>query len=419
MNPSRPTLLYPSTDEPLSSSARSRRILCLDGDCTMVAMARRQDPGLRKEAGSRPLILVRSMGGMERVTAACPLARRQGVYPGIRLSVAISKLHAPRILPDAYPEAASVFLGILADLTGHAPKVEQEGLDRFFLDLTGCERLCGGDIAHWTGRLCQWLRRRWGISLSAGMATNKTVARLAMRAAKWGHLCEVRPGWEEGFMAGVPVYRLPGVGKVLRKRLEEFGIRKAGQLVHLGEDSCRQVLGPSGQSLWRVAAGHCDEPVEPTALHHWYAVECTLPNPDAHPERIDRTVCRLAEELTSILRKARLATSRWEMILSYSDGESASGPVTLDRPSLLDPDWIEAARVTLARVWTRRVTLRKVQLRTPRTPPATATSDLFEDQRQARSRRLYEAMDLVRQRHGDRGLHAASAVPGICSHRKR
>jgi hypothetical protein len=28
-------------------------------------------------------------------------------------------------------------------------------------------------------------------------------------------------------------------------------------------------------------------------------------------------------------------------------------------------------------------------------------------------------MDLVRQRHGDRGLHAASAVPGICSHRKR
>ena len=51
-----------------------------------------------------------------------------------------------------------------------------------------------------------------GLDCSIGIGCNRMVAKLASDAAKPRGLMEVREGWEEGFLAGLPLRALPGVG---------------------------------------------------------------------------------------------------------------------------------------------------------------------------------------------------------------
>ena len=56
------------------------------------------------------------------------------------------------------------------------------------------------------------VRRETGLDCSVGIGPNRMIAKLASDAAKPKGLMEVRAGWEEGFLAGLPLRAMPGVG---------------------------------------------------------------------------------------------------------------------------------------------------------------------------------------------------------------
>ena len=75
-------------------------------------------------------------------------------------------------------------------------------------------------------RCCRWPSRsatrcgaETGLDCSVGIGPNRMIAKLASDCAKPRGLMEVRAGWEEGFLAGLPLAALPGVGPKTAARL--------------------------------------------------------------------------------------------------------------------------------------------------------------------------------------------------------
>ena len=83
------------------------------------------------------------------------------------------------------------------------------------------------------------MKRETGLDCSIGIGPNRMIAKLASDRAKPRGLMEVRAGWEEGFLAGLPLAALPGVGPKTAARWAELGLTDVHQVQSMEEARAR------------------------------------------------------------------------------------------------------------------------------------------------------------------------------------
>jgi DNA polymerase-4 len=180
------------------------------------------------------------------------------------LSAQAARLCPRAIFRDGDSRAANAKrIEIVHVLLGFTPTVEVSSIDDFFVDLGGTLRLHGSafDAAEcMRSRVLQETR----MPVSVGIATNKTMARLAGKLAKPGGVAEIMPGAERAILAHLPVRHLPGVGRSIGRRLEEFHVRTAGELALLSREVLFACFGRPGLVAHARACGIDEEPVEVT-----------------------------------------------------------------------------------------------------------------------------------------------------------
>jgi DNA polymerase-4 len=326
------------------------------------------------------------------------------------LSLARRKVPRAVFLPENPAQYERFSSHVLEMLYVTAPVVEAASLDDFYLDLTGCRRLYGGDLFGWARRLQEKVRGETRLPLSLGLASNKMLARMATRLAKPRHMVHVLPGMEREFVAPMPVGFLPGIGERIESRLRDFGVRKVGQLACFDEQLLRVVFGSQGSELLRRARGEFCEPVKATALHRFVTHEHRFAEDVADPERLQAAGALLAQKLAGELRTNGLRASVVELTLTYSDAQSSSRKLRLEYPSNHDEDFTLPVCRALLELFTRRVRARSLRLRAPFVPHGDTQFDLFGEQSQQRRNSLYEAIDQVRARHGFMALTSARSI---------
>ncbi len=104
---------------------------------------------------------------------------------------------------------------------------------------------------------------RLGLSCSIGVATCKTVAKIASDHRKPHGITVVWPGHEAEFLAPLPVGALPGVGKSTAERLRRLGVKRLGDLAALDDATAREALGNFGPDLVARARG-----IDPRPVHY-------------------------------------------------------------------------------------------------------------------------------------------------------
>lgn len=314
------------------------------------------------------------------------------------------------ILPGNPAEYERVSIRLLEILRATAPVTEAASLDDFYLDLTGCEQLYGGNLLRWGARLARQVRGEMGMPLSFGLASNKMLARIATCLAKPGHGVEVFGGHERDFLAPVSVRLLPGVGRVTQERLREFGVQRIGQLAELGEDMLRLLFGSNGTELWRRARGEFYEAVKPTALHRRIIQQHVFIPDTADPVILEAAAALLAQKLAWELRRNSIRSACVDFALIYSDGISVSHRLAVGYPLDQDHSFIGPARDALPKLFRRRVRVRQISLRADFVPCEDSQYDLFQEKAQCRNSSLYRAMDRVRSRHGFMALLSARTL---------
>jgi DNA polymerase-4 len=372
-----------------------RQVVHWDGDNFFASIEQACDRRLR----GRPV----AVGGARRgiVVSASREARRFGIRPG--MSMWRARRACPRLvtLPgqfDLYEQFSSQILGLCDDET---PLVEPVSVGAAYLDLTGSQRLHHQNPAESVSRLRRtvndWLR----VSISAGIATNKTVARIAARLRKPGAQLVVAPGEEAGFLAPLPISWLPEVGPERQSTLEVAGLTSIGDLARAPLDALGLALGRDALRLQRRAQGIDEDPVRPKQEYDNPLKESLDFSEDICDESFVVDKLKYLLECLMVQVRARcIEVRRLSLALRYTDRERSEHSLNLTEPSALDADFLPLLPLLLRSAWSRRVRLRSISLRAGRIYRPSSQMELFAGDKTANAMSLQNTIDRLRQSFG-------------------
>lgn len=380
------------------SAWRGRAVLHVDMDAFFAAVEQLDHPEWR----GKPLVVGGSPDARGVIAAASYEARRYGVHSAMPAARAVKLLPADAVWArgrfDRYREMSRAVFGIMQSVT---PAIQAASIDEAYLDVTPGET--GEDPVELARRIQREVDAL-GLSCSVGVATSKTVAKIASDHHKPHGITVVRPGEEASFLAPLPVRAMPGIGAKTAERLEGLGIRTLGELANVDDATALHVLGSYGPSLVRRARGedaspvHGREPVKSLSRERTYASDvCTA-------SEVDDALAQLAEEVGLRLRRKGLAGRTVTVKLRYgADFTTRTVQRTLPRRTDLESDFLPVARELLHSVWSEGAGLRLLGIGLSGFEAEPAQLDLFtadtgEDD--PRRRALAKGLDAVRERFG-------------------
>lgn len=231
----------------------------------------RDDPRLQGRA-----VAVGGSADRRGVIATCNYeARSWGVHSAMPTARALKlcpdlEIIKPRM--DAYKAASREIHSILHDYTDC---IEPLSLDEAFLDVSDCT-LCSGSgtliAKEIRSRVWQELR----LVVSAGVAPNKFLAKIASDWRKPNGLFVITPDEVDDFVLGLPVKKLHGVGKVTAAKLARMGITDCAHLREHSLLALSKAFGSFGERLWSLARGIDERPVQPFSRRQSLSVETTF-----------------------------------------------------------------------------------------------------------------------------------------------
>src|SRR3984885_15212372 len=234
-----------------------RKIVHIDMDAFYASVEQRDDPHLR----GKPVV-VAWRGKRSVVCAASYEARRFGVRS------AMPAVHAERLCPEAifippdFTRYRAVSQSTREIFKRHTDLIEPLSLDETYLYITKNKAVFptppGG-----RGAIREQIREELHLTASAGVAPNKFLAKIASDWRKPDGLFVIQPEDLDTFLPPLPIGRIPGVGKVTEKRLEQLGIKTVGDLRRLEEQILEDHFGSYGQRLYQLALGIDDNEVVP------------------------------------------------------------------------------------------------------------------------------------------------------------
>ena len=133
-------------------------------------------------------------------------------------------------------------------------RVEPYGMDECWLDLTGCEHICGDGMKA-AETIRKTVREELGMTVSIGVSFNKIFAKLGSDMKKPDAITEIT---EDNFREKVwplPASDLLYVGRATNAKLANYGIRTIGDIAAADPQFLRRLLGINGLELWKYAAG--------------------------------------------------------------------------------------------------------------------------------------------------------------------
>ncbi|MCZ4323091.1 DNA polymerase IV [Pseudomonas anguilliseptica] len=273
-----------------------KKIIHVDCDCFYAAIEMRDDPIL----ASKPLA-VGGSADRRGVIATCNYeARSYGVRSAMASGQALKLcpdlvIVKPRM--DAYKAVSREILAIFRDYT---ELIEPLSLDEAYLDVTDSPHFAGSAT-----RIAQDIRRRVSqelhITVSAGVAPNKFLAKIASDWKKPNGLFVITPDQVEDFVAALPVSKLHGVGKVTADKLGRLGIRTCSDLREWNKLALVKDFGSFGERLWGLARGIDERVVHNDSRRQSVSVENTfdrdLPDLAACLEQLPALLEQLAKRM--------------------------------------------------------------------------------------------------------------------------
>jgi DNA polymerase-4 len=288
-------------------------------------------------------------------------------------------------------------------------------LDEGYLDFGGTERLFPVSLLPVAERIRDDIRGETGLDCSIGIGASRMVAKLASDYAKPRGLCEVRPGWERGFVAGLPLSALPGVGPRSAQRLKRLGLENVAQVQAMSDADLVRLLGPDAKLLRRRAEGvgssalHSDRPARSVSR------ETTLAQDSANLDQLERLLLRFTGRVASELREHGLVARTVVLKLRHGDFRTITRRRTLTVATDLDHELLAPLQPLLVAAFAearrRRQGIRLIGVAATNLERA-APLDLFEPPGRVRQRALTRAVDEVRERYGFDAVQPARTLKG-------
>jgi len=307
-----------------------RKILHIDMDAFYASVEQRDDPSLR----GRPVV-VAWRGARSVVCAASYEARVFGVRS------AMPSVRAERLCPGAvfvppdFMRYKAVSKQVREIFLRHTDLVEPLSLDEAYLDVTE-PKIAAPSATAIAQTIRAQIREETALTASAGIAPNKFLAKIASDWNKPDGQFVIKPAQVEAFLGPLPVAKIPGVGKVMEKKLADIGIATVGDLRGFSADELQLRFGTFGRRLHLRAQGIDERAVEPDQPVQSISAEDTFEQ-DLLLYEFEPAIRRLAEKTWLATRKTerightvvlKLKTAQFRILTRSFTPESA--PASLE-----------------------------------------------------------------------------------------
>lgn len=226
-----------------------RKIIHIDCDCYYAALEMRDFPYLK----GKPIAVGGT--GPRSVLSTCNYeARAFGIHSAMPSRRALALCPDLIIQPHRFEVYRSVSETIQSIFLRFTDRIEPLSLDEAFLDVTDSNWF-GGSATLLAEHIRQEIEQAVGITVSAGVAPNKFLAKIASDWNKPNGLFVVSPDRMEGFLQDLPVGKINGVGKKFEARLKQHKILTCGDALTWPLPSLIQHFGKSGLWLYQRARG--------------------------------------------------------------------------------------------------------------------------------------------------------------------
>jgi DNA polymerase-4 len=374
-------------------------------DAFYASVEAREDPAL----AGKP-VAVGGGGPRGVVMSASYEARAFGVrsaMPGVR---------ARRLCPDLVFVAPNFRLyqaesrAILDVFWSFTPLVEQISLDEAFLDVGGSVRLFGEPVA-----IAEAIRARIradrDLVCSVGVAPNKFLAKLGSARAKPDGVVHVPAGEIRAFLDPLPVTALWGVGEQTAAALDRLGVRAVADILALPDGVLERALGHGPAThLLALARGSDDRTVVPYEPPKQVSAEQTFERDLDARQHIHRELLRLADRVSSRLRKGGSSARTVTIKVRFSDFRTVTRSRTLPEPTDVAAKVYGAARELYEAMRLTRPRVRLLGVAATGLVPGSGPEQLRIGERPDRWREAERARDRLRERFGDHTVDIAAAA---------
>jgi len=276
-----------------------RKIIHIDADCFYAAVEVRDNPALK----GLPIAVGGNADRRGVIATASYEARQFGIHSAMASATALKRCPQLILVPGrmaAYQEASRQMRDIFSEYTD---LIEPLSLDEAFLDVSDCQR-CQGSATLIAKEIRQRIADTIGITVSAGIAPNKFIAKVASDWHKPNGQCVVTPKLVSAFLQDLPVKKIWGVGKVTAARLEKKGIRSCADVRRHSLFEFVQMFGNFGEHIYKLAHGEDNRPVVSEWRRKSISVETTyeqdLPDLTHCIEKIPALIAELKKRMEKL-----------------------------------------------------------------------------------------------------------------------
>lgn len=273
-------------------------IIHLDMDAFFASVEVREHP----ELVGLPVVVGGPSKSRGVVAAANYEARRFGIHSAMPMIQASRLCPELRILPVNMPLYISVSKQIHEIFNRYTPDIEPLSLDEAFLDVSGSVKLFGS-AAEIAKRIKQDIKRELQLVVSAGIAPNKFVAKIASDIEKPDGFVVVEENEMQQFLDPLPVKRIWGVGKKTEQQLHNYGITTIKDLRTQSERWLIDRFGKQGDHIYRLANGRDKREVVSDAKAKSISSESTFIEDISDKEALIAYLSQLTEQVSARLRE--------------------------------------------------------------------------------------------------------------------
>jgi DNA polymerase-4 len=379
---------------------QDRAIVHMDLDTFFVSCERLLDSRLNK----RPIIIG---GTSDRgVVSACSYETRGfGVHSGMPMRMA-RNLCPEAIIIRGNSTNYSKFSNVVTDIIQeNVPIYEKTSIDEFYMDLTGMDKFFG--CLKLATELRQKIIKETGLPISFGLSKNKTVSKIATGEAKPNNQLNIDFGNEKPFLAPLSVKKIPMVGDKTYQTLRNLGVSIIETIQQMPLELMEKVFGKHGIDMWKKASGIDNTPVIQYNGRKSISTERTFGKDTIDVAKLKTIITAMAENLAFQLRNGNKLTGCISVKIRYSDFNTYSLQSKVAYTAA-DHIIIPGILELFNRLYSRRILVRLIGIKCSKLIGGTYQYNLFEDN--TKYYNLYNAMDSLRNRYGERSIIKASGL---------
>lgn len=390
----------------METQKKTRAIIHLDMDAFYPAVEVLDNPELK----GKPVIV----GGSQKrgvVSSASYEARKYGVHSAQPIAAALRICPQGILLPvrmARYKDISHQVFGIFRRFT---PLVEPLSIDEAFLDVTGSLRLFGRpeEIAI---KIKETIFRETGLTVSAGVAPSKFVAKIASDMNKPDGLTIVPPDRVREFLDPLPISKMWGVGKVTREALAKLNIHTFRDLSRMSVEIMERRFGKQGIKMYQLSMGLDDREVVPEQDVKSVGHEETFSEDIREKDRARSQLLSLADKVARRMRRMGLEGRTVTLKVKYSDFTLVTRSVTLPNHTNDGSEIYAAACDLLEKTAVGRRPVRLLGISLSHIPiDSEAQLSLFDERREPeRKKELNRALDSIYEKFGEKGIRPGTLL---------